>query len=136
MTDERNYYGYVVRDPYPGEDAYFQKNPGVAGMAGDDGRIVFNPYAKDVNFDAVGANEAARLWMRENHVTPEFQLTPQQKQYFGGTTYRGDDANARQSLIGRIISGDPSAQDVTEEQRRFAEAVLQNMKRRKNIIQK
>jgi len=123
-----NYYGYKVRKKlYGGEDSYFRDNPHVSGMAAEDGQIIFNPYSRGVNFDAVGRNEAARLWLRENKVVPTFNLTDAQKKAFRGTEYENDEGALKNSILSRIISGDPSAGDVTEMQQKWADWLLQNL---------
>ena len=122
------YYGYKVRKSlYPGEDEYFKKNRKVAGMAAEDNQIVLNPYAEGVNLDAVAKNEAARLWMRENKVTPGFLVTPEQKTSFAGTVYENDPAAMAQTILGRIVSGDPSAGNITPEQLQWANTIMQQM---------
>jgi hypothetical protein len=128
MTPETDYFGYSVREPYPGESQYFKANPNVSGMAAEDDRIIFNPYSKGVNRDAVGRNEAVRLWLRQHKVTPDFGVTEAQTQQFRGTPYEGDLNALRSTILGRIISGDPSAGDITEQQRAFAESVLKRIK--------
>ena len=105
-----SYFGYKVRkELYPGEDEYFKGNAHVSGMAADDGNIVFNPYSQGVNFDAVGQNEAARLWLRQNKIEPQFDITPEQRAYFAGTPYEKDELAMKHTILGRLISGDPSA---------------------------
>jgi hypothetical protein len=126
-----DYFGYKVRTQlYGGEDQYFRKNPHVAGMAAEDGRIIFNPYSKGVNYDAVGRNEAARLWLRENKVEPKFNLTDEQKAAFRGTEYERDEAALKHSIMARIISGDPSAGNVTPMQKTWADWLMNNLSKR------
>lgn len=127
-----DYFGYKVRDQlFPGETAYFNNNRHVSGMAADDGSIVFNPYSKGVDFDSVGKNEAARLWLRENKVTPGFHLTDAQKSAFRGTEYENDENALKHSILGRIISGDPSAGQVTPMQQQWADWLLGSLNSRK-----
>jgi hypothetical protein len=99
-------------------------------MASEDGQIIFNPYSKGVDFDSVGRNEAARLWMRESQVMPSFGLTGEQRAAFRGTAYEQDDNALRQTILARIISGDPSAGKITDEQRQWAEWALRNLSKR------
>ena len=119
--------GYEVRKPYSGEDKYFKENPGVAGMAAEDGRIVLNPYSKNKPEEqaAVARNEAMRLWMRDNKLEPKFNVTPEQLKSFEGTEYGKPEnlLHLKHTLIARILSGDPSAGNVTEMQRKWAEYV-------------
>ena len=123
--------GYKRREQlFPGEDTYFKTNPHVAGMAAETGDVILNPYSPPgVNHDAVARNEALRLYMRDNSITPDFQVTPQQRQQFIGTAYGNDDAALKQTLAARIYSGDPSA-NATDEQRAYTDALLQRAGRR------
>ena len=105
--------GYEIREPYEGEISYFEQNPEVAGMAAEDGRITLNPYT-DISPEekmSVAKNEAIRLWMRENNVVPVLKLTKDQKKMFEGTEYgeQGNEKFLKQSIVARILSGDPSA---------------------------
>ena len=129
MPDE--YYGYKVRENlFDGEHNYFWQHPDVPGMAAEDNTIIFNPYSTGVDFDAVGKNEAVRLFLRERNVQPEFDLTEEQIETFKGTPYEDDPMALKHSIIGRIISGDPSAGNVTPQQREWAEIVSQEINRR------
>ena len=126
-----DYYGYKVRDTlYSGENDYFRKNPHVSGMAAQDGNIIFNPYSKNVNFDAVGNNEASRLWMRENNVVPKFNVTDEQKAAFRGTAYENDENALKHTILARIISGDPSAGKITPMQQTWANWLSDNLNKR------
>ncbi len=128
----RAYFGYKVREKlYDGEDSYFKGNPHVSGMAAEDGQIIFNPYSKGVNFDAVGKNEAARLWMMQNKFAPAFNLTDAQLAAFKGTPYEKNQEALKHSILARIISGDPSAGQVTPEQRQWADVLMRSLSERK-----
>lgn len=118
--------GYKKRSQlFPGEDSYFKANPHVAGMAAETNDVILNPYSPPgVNHDAVAKNEAMRLYMREHGVTPDFAVTPQQRDQFAGTAYGSDDAALRQTLAARIYSGDPSA-NATDEQRAYTDQLMQ-----------
>ena len=112
-------YGVPLRQKlYPGEDDYFRKNPHVAGMAADDDAVIINPYStlSDAEKQAVMLNEASRVHMRKGLMpAPQYTLTPEQEKTF--STYGNGDMNAiRQTLAARILSGDPSAGNVTPEQ--------------------
>jgi hypothetical protein len=110
---------------YPGEAAYFEQHPNVAGMASDDNRVVLNPSVTDPNAQkAVYTNEAARLYMRQ-HGTPDFELTPEQRAGLAGTPYEIAPPEAqRATILGRILSGDPSGGNATPEQRQLADEML------------
>ena len=124
-----------MRNPYESEDVWFAMNPKVAGMAAEDGRIVLNPYSglSDENKAAVAKNEAIRLYMRENNVDPQFTVTPEQMKSFAGTEYgkKGNEGFMRQTLVSRILTGDPSAGNATEEQRKAAQDIMQQLIKRR-----
>ena len=126
----RKVYGYDIRDPFPGEDAFFKSNPGVAGMAAEDGKITLNPYStlSDTEKAAVAENEAIRLWMRDNDVVPDFSVSDAQRSIFAGTEYGKpeNDKFLKQTIVARILSGDPSAQ-ATSEQVAFAKKVKEQI---------
>ena len=114
---------------YDGEDSYFNENPDVAGMAADDGRVVLNPYStnNDMQRQSVYQNEASRLHMRK-HGTPQFDLTEKQRAFLDGNSYKdASEDDRRQTILARILSGDNSAQDFTDEQRQHADSVQRAM---------
>lgn len=110
--------GVEIRNKlFPGEEDYFRKNPGVAGMAAQDNRVIMNPYSKlsAAEKQAVQLNESARVHMRSGTLPPpEFQLTPEQDKAFSG--YSNDPTDRRSTVAARILSGDPSALTPTAEQ--------------------
>ena len=123
-------YGYEIRKPGVSERLWFSKHRDTAGMATEDGKIILNPYS---NLDKpqrqlVIKNEASRLWLRENNIVPDFELTPEQKQSFTNTPYANDEGALKQSVLGRIISGDPSALNVTPRQAEWADWLDNRMK--------
>jgi hypothetical protein len=98
-------------------------------MAADDGKIIINPHTglSETERDAVRINELTRLKMRHSpEHRPTFDLTPSQRKTFGGY---GSIDDQRQTVIARIISGDPSAGDATDEQKAWAEKVRGSMLR-------
>jgi hypothetical protein len=124
--------GYDVRQAlHPGEDKYFRANPNVGGMAAEDGTIILNPYSRLTKQEkaAVGSNEAVRLYLRENNIRPDFAITDRQRASLGG--YSKDENDIRSTIVGRILSGDPSAQDPTPEQREFARSIRAGMSERR-----
>jgi len=122
-------YGVGVREQLdPGEEAYFKANPHVAGMAADDNKIIMNPFSKlkDNEKQAVMMNEAARVHMRSKLIdAPNFDLTPTQAKKFA--EYSQDPNDIKQTIAARILSGDPSAADVTPEQQAYADKLRQFM---------
>ena len=113
-----NTLGYPVRKPYESEDKYFKANPNVAGMATEDGAVILNPYStlSDTEKQAVALNEAYRLYMRENKIVPKFELTEEQKKFFTGSEYANNPDAAKQTIVARILSGDPSAKATARQQ--------------------
>lgn len=122
----RDLYGKqpMRREPVDSELQFFGKNPHVGGYADfDSGSVVLNPEPMDgVNTDAVYINEAARLAMRGGRIQPpNFDLTDKQRKYLSGTHYgTAPKLNQMETIIGRILSGDPSAQDYTPQQKEYA----------------
>ena len=114
---------FGTRDPYEGELAFFKKKPTVAGMATDDNKIILNPFSKNTPEEqqAVAKNEALRLFMKKTNFTSEFDLTNDQKEFFKGTAYANNPEAARQTILARILTGDPSAKTATPEQIKAAQ---------------
>jgi len=122
-------YGIGVRDQlYPGEDEYFKANPHVAGMAAEDDKIIMNPFSTltDKEKSAVMMNEAARVHMRNKLIEPpNYDLTPTQAKQF--ESYSKDPNDVKQTIAARILSGDPSAGDVTPDQQEYVTKLRQFM---------
>jgi hypothetical protein len=114
--------GRTIRPPYPGEDEFFWLHPTVAGMAGEDGQVTLNPHSSlsDAEKMGVARNEAIRLHQREHGLDYSFPLTDSQAQSLMGSAYENDPAAARQTVVARIMSGDPSAGKPTFDQRMAA----------------
>ena len=111
---------YPVRQPYPGEADYFAKNPRVAGMAAEDNAVTLNPgLLNPAARQSVAANEMLRLFMRQHGLQAPMP-TPEQRKGFVGTPYEQNLQALGDSIIARALSGDPSAGDLSEEQRKFA----------------
>lgn len=117
---------FGIREPFESELRFFKKRPEVAGMATEDNKIILNPFSKISKEEqkAVANNEAMRLFMKVAKIAPEFKLTPEQSSFFKGTEYEKDPVAARQTILARILSGDPSAKNVTEEQKQAAQDFL------------
>ena len=120
-----NFYGYQVRNPFPGEMDYFKNNAHVAGMAAEDGKITLNPYSM-LNVEqraSVAKNEAIRLWMKDNDFEPKFNVTPAQLNLFKGSDYSKPEnvLHLKHTLISRYLTGDPSAGELTPLQKHWAE---------------
>jgi hypothetical protein len=135
MDATNKIYGYEIRRPYQSELLYFHSNPHVGGMAAEDGKIILNPVSmlKPEEKMAVARNEAARLYMRENKIVPNFDLTAEQKASFANTEY-GSAANEpylKSTIASRILTGDPSAGAVTQQQKDYAAWLQSQLEARK-----
>jgi hypothetical protein len=129
-------YGIGVRDQLdPGEEEYFKANPHVAGMAADDDKIITNPYSK-LNKDEMRLlmmNEAALVHMRTGLVErPNFDVTQEQlNRPLGGgklmKDYSQDPNDIKQTIAARILTGDPSAGEVTPAQQEYVSRLRQFM---------
>ena len=106
------------RKPFQGELDYFKSNPNVGGMATEDRMVIRNPYTQlsPEEQEAVMLNERSRVLMRSGAMRPSFMITPEQTQSFKGY---GTEQDIRETIAGRLLSGDPSAGKPTEEQSRF-----------------
>jgi hypothetical protein len=121
----QSYFGYFVRKANQEEVQWFKVNQNVSGYASDDGFIVISPFTKlcKKEIKSVCINEAIRLFMREYQINPKIKLTRMQTNFFKGTVYENNADEACQSIIARIISGDPSALDYTYPQRALANKI-------------
>jgi hypothetical protein len=121
---------YGIRKPYKSELEFFKKRPEVAGMATEDSKIILNPFSSNnpQEQNLVAQNEALRLFMNENKVNPNFSLTKEQKSMFKGSEYETDEQSAKQSIIARFLTGDPSVGNVTKEQKDYADALKMKIK--------
>lgn len=111
------YGGFKVVEPSKEELEFFKKKPDVSGMATDDGYVVLNPYSKVQNKEAVVLNESVRLLIAKNKWKFGFQLTLEQKKAFAGY---GSEDNIKHTIIARIVSGDSTAGNMTDEQKKIA----------------
>jgi len=122
---------YGVRKPYKSEINFFVDRPEVAGMASEDNKIVLNPYSKNSPEQQryVAQNEALRLFMTQNNFVPNFSLTKEQKNFFKNTEYAQDEDAAKQSIIARYLTNDPSMQNITQDQSSYAKKLLDMLKK-------
>lgn len=124
-----------MRTPYKSELTFFKERPEVAGMATEDNKIILNPFStlSPQEKMAVAKNEALRIYMRQNEINPNFDLTGSQQKMFAGTEYEKDPISAKQSILARILSGDPSAKDATLDQtleaQKLQDQIMQMMKK-------
>lgn len=111
-----------TRVPYPTEDMFFQDNPNVGGMATSDGKVIISDHSRlnDLQKQSVYDYESTRLFMRNTGIRPVFGITPDQQKEFANY---GNEQDIRETLVGRIVSGDYSALNVTPEQKAFADRI-------------
>jgi hypothetical protein len=125
LTDMKS---VLRKDLFPGEIDFFKKNRDTAGMATDDGRIIFNPYARaGINKDAVMRNELARLYMRGRlplpPVRPAFDLTQDQIDNLPDVYKSAPIEDQRETIAARQYSGDPTGGRPTGDQKAFITAM-------------
>ena len=119
-------FGFNIRTKlFPSEEEYFTKNQNVTGMAAEDGKIILNPNTdlSPQELLSVSQNEAARLFMMQQDIVPGFDVTDEQMEYFSGTPYEGNLDAIKQSIVGRVISQDPSILP-TDDQEVFSKMLL------------
>lgn len=124
-VEPQSIYGYQIRKPFAGEDKFFKSRPEVGGMAAEDGKIVLNPYSslKEQEKMQVAKNEAIRLWMRDNKPELPFEVTKEQAKAFSGTEYGSNPQALKETIVARVLTGDPSAM-ATPEQQSFANKMM------------
>ena len=124
-VEPQSIYGYQIRKPFAGEDKFFKNRPEVGGMAAEDGKIVLNPYSplKEQEKMQVAKNEAIRLWMRDNKPKLPFEVTKEQAKAFSGTEYGSNPQALKETIVARVLTGDPSAM-ATPEQQSFANKLM------------
>lgn len=124
-----------VREPHPSELEYFKKNPNVTGMAAEDNSVILNPFSSlsKSQKEAVIKNEKARIYMRSSGTKPDFKLTDKQRKLFIGY---GTEEEIKETIAARILSKDPSAGDITDEQVKWVDDNLKTNKPTKQIVNK
>ena len=128
-------YGYEIREPYDSELQYFKQNPNIGGMATEDNRVILNPFSRlnEQQKNTVALNEAIRLFLKEKKYNYDFDVTSEQIDIFRNTPY-GNPENInslKETILGRIITQDPSIGVPTEEQRRWADRIFLELKKNK-----
>ena len=109
----------IERQPNISELHYFRNNLTVGGMATEDSKVIINPFStlSDDEKNSVRINETVRIKLRKRPIK-NFPITPEQTESF--KTY-GSKQNIIDTIIGRIVSGDPSAGKITDEQRKIVQ---------------
>lgn len=128
----------LLREPYKTELEYFKSNPNVAGMMTEDEKVILNPFSplSEQEKNSVYQNEAIRLHLKKNKYQPEFELTKEQRKFFKGTPYEKNEIAAKHSILSRILTGDPSVGNATEEQKQAAQLVSKQLNPSTNDKQK
>lgn len=116
----------LLRKPYSSEEEYFKKNPHVAGMATEDDKVIFNPYSKVIpnQSDSIYRNEAARIYMGQKNMRPDYEITEEQNKSFQNY---GSPQDIKETIAGRGVSGDDSSGDLTQQQRQFIKKLANQM---------
>jgi hypothetical protein len=127
---------------------YFKDNPNVTGWAYGAGMndsdpksprvVMLNPYSKieKKNQQYVIDNERLRHFMDEKKYNPSFKPTQEQLSFFKGAEY-GKPENEKflkQTLIARIITGDESAGNFTDEQSKEANKIVSQYKKERGNL--
>jgi hypothetical protein len=114
------------REPWPSEIEFFKMRPEVAGLATDDDCVVLNPYSRlsESEKEAVLLNESARVFIRRSGFCPTFSLTAEQDAAFANY---GPIDSIKATIAARILSGDPSALEPTDEQLAFVQGLRNKM---------
>lgn len=129
--------GKPIRQAGPSEMDFFQRQPHIGGYAAEDGMVVLNPFTSlsPSELGAVAKNEAVRQWLRNMDTPPDVRLTGAQQQTFAG--YSENPRDIQDTILARIISGDPSAGQATAEQMSAAQGIMdhisQNMRQPINM---
>ncbi len=108
------------RQPFLSELEFFKSNPTVAGMASfGDNSVVMNPLStlSQREKQSVIANERLRLLLGD--ATPDIDISPLQRLLLSSTSYANNPDRSRQTILGRLVSGDPSGGAATPKQRAF-----------------
>jgi len=132
LDDYEYSFGYSMRKPSKSEQEWFKEHKEIPGYAAEDGAIVLNPHVSLSPEQRRGVimNEASRLYMRENKVIPDFDITPEQIESFKGSPYEKNAEAMKQTLVGRIISNDKSAGKVTQMQRDYSKGIYEQLRGR------
>ena len=125
----------LERTPNTGELKFFTDNPMVGGMVVEDS-VVINPFKqwKPEERNSILTNESMRLFMRHNNIKPEFNVTEEQTNFFRnnrtntGSNYIDNPSELRETIIARIIAGDPSSGTPTKDQIDIAENIINLLK--------
>lgn len=127
---------YKEREPTESEMDYFKKSQHVAGYAAEDGQVVLNPFASvyanqelaPLAKESVKRNERLRLYLRDQNISPDFPIAPHQIQMFKryAPEYLNNPTAMRQTILGRLASGDPSASPYLPEQQDALLSIMQN----------
>ena len=114
------------RELWPSENEFFKMRPEVSGLAAEDDCVVLNPYSdlSESEKEAVLLNELARVFMRRSGFCPTFSITAEQESSF--TSY-GPTDSIKATIAARIVSGDPTALEPTDEQFAYVRELKKRM---------
>lgn len=131
----RSFAPIKMRAAFADEKEFFKNRPDVKAMAGEDDNVVLNPFIQISPKDSASLfkNESARIQMDRFGLAPRFSLTEKQRKIFKDYA-RGDENAIRQTIIARILSGDESAGDITDEQKREATRIDKIINQQKRAV--
>ena len=113
----------MLRSPYDSELQFFKDNTHIGGMATDDDRIILNPHSplSEREKHAVMMNEFYRLLMKK---IPSQTPLPTFDQLQSFSTY-GSPRQIGETVMGRLMSGDPSAGTASPQQTEYMNLLRQ-----------
>ena len=118
---------FPERDPTRSERQFFDRRPEVAGYAAPDQRVVINPGFHG-NRDSIVVNEGFRQLFRQRPDLVPSDLTILPSQNFG-PEYANNPQATRESILARLLSGDPSGSPYTWQQEEASRRVMEYLKR-------
>ena len=121
---------YPERQPSQDELSFFYQRPEVAGYAADDRAVVVSPF-NDVGRDQMKRkslllNERLRQYMKDNQVNFDFDIEPDQL-YSAGPEYQENPTMLRETIVSRILSGDPSLEPYSLQQKEAAKQLVRRI---------
>jgi len=80
--------------------------------------IVINPEVFNDKRDAMAVawNEGLRLLMEDMKFTPNFEPTPEQREFFSNTAYAEDDTAFKRTIVARVATRDTSVSATPEQE--------------------
>lgn len=123
---------FPQRPATPSELEFFRQRPEIAGYASDYNDVVLNPTLPAAQHQPVLLNERLRQYLRAfpNLVPQEMTIAEHQQRNIGGP-YQDNPTAMRQTILSRLLSGDPSASPFTWQQQEAGRGVLSHLNKAK-----